>query len=385
MNPDYVELNTGSSMALLASLITLAIAAAGVLLLCREWLYWWETWLSERSWAWIAMACITSVVPIVMVTQRPRPSYMFVLGITLRAAVGMCTFVALSRFEVFKRAAPAIAIVIVLLIAVAPPYYYRVNSGQPLLKFYRRLAPYQGVLEQENAGLVVMGWPDELCNYLGKSRGCRSFPFRTLRDEVSPNMLWDKVLDKYRATLFFADEGVMTDMLGPQFVLNAPSYGWKVMAMHRQTNDDWAVLKRIATTTSASGPVNAEPVMEIVEQTSRITLGKGWYDFEHYAGEDVRWVNNDAELEVRRAGPISLTLMVEGGPGLGGQPADIEFYSSNKLVQTAPLLGRRTIQVDLQNGEAHLRLHVNSPNRLVPGDPRILNFRVFKISVSAPA
>jgi len=382
VSPDYVPSPYRPLPALLASALALAVAATGLAILWREREYWWKFWLKDRVWAWIAMACVGLVVGIVMITQRPRPSYMFALGITLRAVFGMCLFAIVSQWPRLKRLSLAMPAFIVALIVAAPCYYMLVNPAgrRPLLAMYRRLAPFERQLQKPEAGLVTLGWTPELCNYLSRSLGCRPLDFRDLRREVSAGSSWDKVLSQHGATVFYADDAILSDAVGRGFIAGSSQNGWQPVALHNEPGKFWAVLEK----TSAASPVSWNvSVPDIVAAGNEVTLGGGWYDLETYPGGLFRWVNNDAELMVTRhdAGPVSLLLDVEGGPSLAGKPLALQVFVDGRKLDTVTAPGRQTMRFALPKGTGTVRLHVESANAAVPRDPRILNFRVFRVSV----
>jgi hypothetical protein len=251
VTPDYLPVPIRPKAALAASLFALAITAVGLVILWSHREHWWKFWLKERVWAWVAMACVASVVMIVMIVERPRPSYMFSLGLTLRAVVGMGLFAVVRRFPRLNQLGPAMPAAIVVAILLAPCYYYVTNPGRvrPLLDIYWRLAPFQSRLENRGAGLAAIR-SFELCNYLGKSgflgrsAACQPLDINALRLEVTAETPWDKILARYGATLFYADDGVMADSLGRQFVSDADSHGWHTLALHSEPGQNWAVLER---------------------------------------------------------------------------------------------------------------------------------------------
>ncbi len=86
-------------------------------------------------------------------------------------------------------------------------------------------------------------------------------------------------------------------------------------------------------------------------------------------------------------------LDLEGGPSFGGKPADLRILGEDgSVLAEAAVLGRRTIEVELPPAPQRrrvLRLHVEGGGLPIPGDPRILNFRVFRswrpVDTAAPA
>jgi hypothetical protein len=115
--------------------------------------------------------------------------------------------------------------------------------------------------------------------------------------------------------------------------------------------------------------------------------GYGWYPFERFGSDTFRWVDNDAEVVVTAptAATHTLRLEVEPGPGLGGQPLDLQVLDDQGRTLVAPrVIGRQSISVPLTltpGRESVLRLHTDGGGATVSNDPRILNFRVFELSL----
>ena len=78
-------------------------------------------------------------------------------------------------------------------------------------------------------------------------------------------------------------------------------------------------------------------------------------------------------------GPASLLLEVQGGPGLAGEPLSLQAYGNGQKLEVVNTMKARTVSIRLPGGSMEVRLHVDSANNPRPGDPRILNFRVFRI------
>jgi hypothetical protein len=125
----------------------------------------------------------------------------------------------------------------------------------------------------------------------------------------------------------------------------------------------------------------------ILRNGSPLEIGANWYSYETFAGESFRWVNNDAEVKVERALPKGSVIEVEAepGPSLGGEKLALSLTENGKTIATASPTDNRTF-VQLKTNAAvaagqTLKLHVNSPNKEAPGDPRTLNFRVFDVGL----
>jgi hypothetical protein len=115
-----------------------------------------------------------------------------------------------------------------------------------------------------------------------------------------------------------------------------------------------------------------------------VLFGVGWYSVEKYSRQEpFRWAGPSAELLLEDAGgqPAVLHLDAEPGPGTGGGPLDLAVSGED---------GRMIAELQLSvRSKIRLPLPVPVPKRLIflsrnggqPAgvDPRVLNFRVFRV------
>jgi hypothetical protein len=246
-NPDYAPV-VRSWAALPCALVVLAIAVAGCARLLQNRHYWCNEWLRDRAWGWLLLILVSGVTMIVIVSQRPRPSYMFSFGIFLRAATGMFIVVLLSKSSWRQRFADAFPVIAVLAVVFMPSFYALAYNGhsRPLLRGYERLAGYEGLLRESGAALVSPGYGGELCSYAGKGE-CRPLDYFELRTHVSSANSWPKVLEGSGATLFYADEMVLDDPTGQRFVQQTLSSGWQTLALDNVSSQHWMLLGKPGT------------------------------------------------------------------------------------------------------------------------------------------
>ena len=108
----------------------------------------------------------------------------------------------------------------------------------------------------------------------------------------------------------------------------------------------------------------------------------GFYPLERHAGSIFRWVYGDATLGIHDGRGDTLTFDAESGPGLESKRFVLHVLGPDgKTVATAEVASRTNVRVPLDKFEngAMLTLHVEGGGRLVKGDPRTLNFRVFAV------
>jgi hypothetical protein len=123
---------------------------------------------------------------------------------------------------------------------------------------------------------------------------------------------------------------------------------------------------------------------DIVPGDGSVQLGSGWYPLEHFKSETFRWVNNNAEFQVWSPVDGTRKLQIEAEPGPGSEGAlEVRVLDSFGCdIHSLKLEQRQKITVPLpvhSNQVNGFQLAVNGGGRTVPGDPRILNFRVFQI------
>lgn len=121
---------------------------------------------------------------------------------------------------------------------------------------------------------------------------------------------------------------------------------------------------------------------------SPISLGQNWYPFEKFGGESFRWVNNGAEVllnEVETKG--TLGIEAELGPS-AGHPIKLQIADqSGKVLGICTLEGRKECQLSLQfdsAGNHYLQIKSDADGQHISSDPRILNFRIFRLEWKSP-
>jgi len=115
-----------------------------------------------------------------------------------------------------------------------------------------------------------------------------------------------------------------------------------------------------------------------------VALGSHWGPYEKYHGTSFRWVDNDAEI-ILRAGTSEARVAIacEGGPSLGRLSFALRALdTSHRQVDHVVCDGAAhpgQLLLPVGGAETHYLLHADGGGRRVPGDKRILNFRVFSL------
>ncbi len=119
---------------------------------------------------------------------------------------------------------------------------------------------------------------------------------------------------------------------------------------------------------------------------ARIAFGDGWYPLETYEGETFRWANNDAQIVLRAptSDTSTMQLDVEPGPGEKSAQGTLRLLDgAGHEIGSAAIQGRQLVTFHLKRsaGPQTYVLHIDGGGATVASDPRILNFRVFSVSV----
>lgn len=252
-NPDYTT-TFQSNLVLIPTVAGCVLVALGAYLFFAERRKWMERWriennpfrdsvLEARIWAWITLGCVCLIVGSVIVTVRPRPAYLFILGITIRALAGLGVYLMMRRWPRLWVPLGGAAVLLVTAAFLRASYFERVPSTRPLLQEYRHVEPYERFFREPNHLLVDDQYGGQLSTYIGKCQ-CPWRRFDELRAKVTPERSLAQVFDQAGATLFVADEAILSDPLAREFVENARQFHWDIVAERHVGKEQWAVLHR---------------------------------------------------------------------------------------------------------------------------------------------
>ena len=125
---------------------------------------------------------------------------------------------------------------------------------------------------------------------------------------------------------------------------------------------------------------------DVVDPRSGVRLGEGWGVVERFKGQTFRWLADNGRIFVSADRPAraTLRLLLEVGPSVGSRVAAITLADRHGAVLLRTNLNGRgvvTVPLQLGSGENEFVLRVASANKRVPGDPRVLNLRLFDANV----
>lgn len=409
VTPDYGEVNAGSRRALVLSVAMALILLAGLALLYRERRYWWTHWIRDRALGWCAMLSMLPVWIVVILTQRPRPSYLFSLSAFLMALVGMSVFVIAWRWPWIRRFSPATLLLVGGLLIAVPPYYQQPGDAGPrrILELHQRLSPFQDLIASRETVLLVSHIGFEIRHYLGLGLP-RVIEYQSLEPALSATSL-QALLDEQGVNLFYLDEALIDRLraFGPRPFLESTAWAdWKLVGLGDHANDRWrlwarrawldnsrdvTVLKRLNERLDIA-PRDAVRSLEnaTIPPVDGLFCGYGWYSVERAGTGVFRWASNDVEVVVTSPSGSRrrIVLEVEPGPGMGSHVMELRILDTarNEVARTT-VRGHEAVAFNLpiQAKQTKVfRLHVDGGGEPVVNDPRILNFRVFRIDWEAP-
>jgi hypothetical protein len=250
VNPDYAPVHLNSNWVIIPTIAVGLILMIGLIQLYRNRHFWWESWLKQRIWGWLILIAVAAVtVFLVIPTQRPRPSYMFVLAILLMAATGMSLVVITLRWSAaLKRFNLLIPTIAVMLLIAVPNYY--TNSERRLLDLYNRFQPFQNLIAEDKTVFLTREFSNELCSYLRKAEMCKplSYASNDFFAEVPETRSLKGLLNQQKVNLFYVDANLLQKLESnprtQKFLTEPGSMGWKLIAME-DSGDRWMLFQRL--------------------------------------------------------------------------------------------------------------------------------------------
>jgi len=208
--PDYINVPNDPVSATVLS----ALAVAFILLAmikCATEKDFTRRWLSDNRWLLIAVACYLPLALLVMITHRPRTSYIFPLQITVMGLIGFAIW-RLYASEKYSRLAERLSPLCILLVLtfVAPHYLQKSEEkGRPILETCTFLRPFMLVLGADKGNVLVPVFSQELPRYLfDASSGPASkrfFECQNIREFDAPNADVLKVLERRKFSFVLVD------------------------------------------------------------------------------------------------------------------------------------------------------------------------------------
>lgn len=246
--PDYLERPTRSRLALALDLLALGLLAAGGTLVWADRRGRWGARLRQRLPGLVAMGAVLTVMAVVMVTQRPRPSYLFGLFFCVASAVGASAAASTERLGLQRAAARAGPWAALLLVAALPRYYGPgyVNpaggGGQPLRALVERVLPYRAAFRVAERRVVTFGYGLEICGYVGAG-ACRARDFRDVIAGRPPDLTLGTWFSRENVGLLYADENTFAEPRAGYFLAYPETDGWEAIVRVERAGERWGLYR----------------------------------------------------------------------------------------------------------------------------------------------
>jgi hypothetical protein len=254
-NPDYAFVSLNLKYPLVLSFIVGTILLWGITVLYRQKRWWWSNWFQRRAFGWLSMMAVVSFILPVMLTQRPRTSYLFSLSIFLLAFTGSCLHAISEKFVFSKKpikGSPKLMALMMAFTLLVDPGLTTVYSlsglkpSRPLHDAYRRLVPYQEIISSSDTVFVAGRHAAEIGNYIGHGKPA-VFEYAIL-SEREPDEPLEDFLNRRGVNLFYVNERLWRELhvhpVDKNFLLDPVSRGWKVVGSGDQEDLKWMLLEK---------------------------------------------------------------------------------------------------------------------------------------------
>jgi hypothetical protein len=261
INPDYdhdVHRRLNSSLAMGLSLGLIAIWTVGLMILWKTRRAWIPHVTSGQALGWLAMLAVAAVVPLIIMTQRPRPSYLFSFLVLLIAFTGLCFSAAAVRWNGINHLRAAMPLIMIGLVILVPRYYSRAyGAGHPqvVAKVVQRLAPHRDAIDESSQRLAVpyslAAWyAYPMIRFADTGEQKRLFETYWLLSQIQAPESFSAVLDRFKVNVLYLDEWTLNQIearnLDPEGHFTAASEvpGWRLIDVGNQPGDRWRLYCR---------------------------------------------------------------------------------------------------------------------------------------------
>lgn len=258
--PDYLARPTRSRLALALDLVALGLLAAGGASVWADRHGRWGARLRRGVPGLVAIGAVLTVMAVVMISQRPRPSYLFGLFFCVASAVGASAWASAERLGLERLAARVGPWAALLLVAALPSLYGPgyVNpvggGGQPLRALVERLLPHRSAFRAAEGRVVTYGYGMEICGYVGVG-GCRARDFRDVIAGRPPEVSLGNWLSRQDVGLLYADENTFAEPGARYFLAYPEADGWEAIVRVERAGERWGLYRPRPRAAGADAPL----------------------------------------------------------------------------------------------------------------------------------
>ncbi len=358
VNPDYAPVDGGKWYAAVLSLLAALILIGGGYRLWSGWATL-KPRLIERRHLVVIIASLACVVFLIILTQRPRPSYLFAFTVCIMALIGMSAD--LLAHESVRRINIAALLIAAAVVLFLPFYQFEHRSSRPLYAKLSGLQPYQSLLAGNNK-IILGDYAGELTNYLqlktttvGLSDARDRLQF--LAQDYSALNAWDRrvslaqFLKTQQFTAIYIEPRVMAELQQIPAAKDLLDGHSDYARLNSAFDGDWALF--------AIAPVPGLPrVLGLAGRRSDGVYQDGW-------------LAPTGFVEVRTAASGNLVLrgMVPGGIGIDSQSVEIRDQAG-AAIRKDLVAGPFKIELPVEVGQTRFTFAFARPATLPHGDGR---------------
>lgn len=241
-NPGYEPAALGRWKPAVLGLAVVALLVVGGVVLRGNWARW-RPLLHRQRWGWIGLAAIAlGVLAVILLSQRPRPAYMFGLTAGVLAAIWLAAAVLVRRLDLEKPAAAVAAVLPFVLILLLPTQFF---GATPIRDTYDRVDPaLERPAAAEGPVIAARGWTSDTCRYLLPNQSCRGINLGPNPEARAATGTLREIVDAQGVTVLYADEfGIQVDEQMRAFV-ESPGPEWEQLEAGTNPRGRWAVFVR---------------------------------------------------------------------------------------------------------------------------------------------
>jgi hypothetical protein len=246
-NPDYLPAQQSASV-WLPFILVLQGMVIGVYQGWHKRDTWWKTHGQSYLQVWVAMLCVVGVTAIVMVMQRPRPSYMFAFTFCCMTLFGLGVWLLFYRASVARISAMLAPIMIVAVLLLMPPFYSAEYlsrgsiAGQPLRQIYQRMLPLVDNLTRgERITIVTRQLTGDACRYL-HGENCVPLVYGAVTSNKPADTTFAPYFEGLNVDWIYFDSTILSQSAAQLIRDELIAAGWEVVASGTDVDGVWMIL-----------------------------------------------------------------------------------------------------------------------------------------------
>jgi len=261
LSPDFTPPRQMDFRANLLSCGVIVLMVMGGICLWRDRAEYMRLACSTRGWSWLGLLCTIPPSVVAIITQRPRPSYIFPLSFFVMALCGLCLYAVLRRYNGWHRFKTFFPVLVPIVLLAAEPERTTAQqyTGRPLLEIYRRIWPYRNYLKGPEAVFACRDYPDPVGYYLRQEdfgRGACTIDASSFKSAQA----LDDEIEKNHVTTFYLDQADLKNPAVGEWIKARVPGSWRILASGDPEAKLWMLVQRVsgvATQASDQGKVTA--------------------------------------------------------------------------------------------------------------------------------